>query len=364
MKTKLLALLLLVAIFTTMLCSCEGLRFVNNVLDFVPKPNNNNNNFDIDFNFGDNHVHTEGILPAVESTCTTHGLTEGRYCTSCKETLVEQKQAPLKPHTEGVLPAVESTCSEHGLTEGRYCIYCKEPLVEQKQAPLKAHTFDDDRDATCNNCSYVRDITCLHTNIEILEAKESTCAQTGLTEGKKCKDCELILVAQQLTGLKDHTTSDWIIDQEGTLSKDGLRHTECTVCSVILKIETWRPTEPIYSEWSEWSEWTFEIRETSDVVKQESATLWSYYYCKCPSCGAHMHVWNLTCPTWAGGCGKAYIPESSWVWVFSEKSYAETSPKDWYGTTKYYTYLNGQLVFQGNGQQTVYRYATRKILNE
>ena len=124
----------------------------------------------------------------------------------------------------------------------------------------------------------------------------------------------------------------------------------------------WTSTGPIYSEWSEWSEWTLNRRETSDLVKEETATLWAYYYFKCPSCGDHMHGWAITCPTWAGGCGKGYIPENSYRWVFSEISYSAAGLKEWYGTGKYYTKINGQIVFSsGKGQVTVYRYSTRTI---
>ena len=124
----------------------------------------------------------------------------------------------------------------------------------------------------------------------------------------------------------------------------------------------WASTGPIYSEWSEWSEWTLNRRETSDLVKEETATLWAYYYFKCPSCGDHMHGWAITCPTWAGGCGKGYIPENSYRWVFSEISYSAAGLKEWYGTGKYYTKINGQIVFSSQkGQMTVYRYSTRTI---
>ena len=191
MKTKLLVLLLMVAILTTVLCSCEVLKFANHVLDFVPKPDNNNDT-NININIGGTtaHVHTEGVIPAVESTCTKTGLTEGRYCTSCGDT-----------------------------------------LVPQEESPLKAHMFDDDRDATCNNCNFVRDITCYHTHIEFLEAKDSTCTETGLTEGRKCEDCGLILVAQEVVELKEHTSNgEWIIDKNPTYEEEGSKHMECTVC--------------------------------------------------------------------------------------------------------------------------------------
>ena len=196
MKTKLLALLLLVAILTTMLASCEVLEFVNHMLNIFGPGDDSDTNIDLDINIGGTtaHVHTEGVLPATESTCTTHGLTEGRYCTTCEKV-----------------------------------------LVPQEEAPLKAHTFDDDRDATCNDCSFVRDITCYHTHIEFLEAKDSTCTETGLTEGRKCEDCGLILVAQEVVELKNHTAGDWIIDKPASTTEEGHKYLTCVVCKQVIE---------------------------------------------------------------------------------------------------------------------------------
>ena len=191
MKTKFLALFIAIVILAAILCSCELLKFANHVLDFVPKPDDNNDT-NININIGGTTAHV---------------------------------------HTEGVIPAVESTCTEHGKTEGKKCLSCDEIIVPQEEAPLKAHSFDDDRDATCNNCDFVRDITCYHTHIEFLEAKDSTCTETGLTEGRKCEDCGLILVAQEVVALKEHTsTGEWIIDKNPSYTEEGSKHMECTVC--------------------------------------------------------------------------------------------------------------------------------------
>lgn len=192
MKTKLLALLLLVAILTTMLASCEVLEFVNHMLNIFGPGDDSDTNIDLDINIGGTtaHVHTEGVLPATESTCTTHGLTEGRYCTSCEKV-----------------------------------------LVPQEEAPLKAHTYDNSVDKYCNVCGYERDIDCSHQGTtEFLPATESTCTEAGLTQGVKCTLCGETVVAQETLPLKDHVSSDWIIDEDATTEKEGLKHIECLIC--------------------------------------------------------------------------------------------------------------------------------------
>ena len=199
MKTKLLVLLLIVAIFTTVLCSCEVLKFANHVLDFVPKPDNNKDT-NININIGGTtaHVHTEVVIPAVESTCTATGLSEGKKCKDCGEI-----------------------------------------IVPQVEVSLKAHTYDNSVDKYCNVCEHERDIDCSHEGTtEFLPAKESTCTEAGLTQGVRCTLCGEIVVAQQSLPLKDHVSSDWIVDYEATTEKEGLRHIECTICGTVTHQET------------------------------------------------------------------------------------------------------------------------------
>ncbi len=117
-----------------------------------------------------------------------------------------------------------------------------------------------------------------------------------------------------------------------------------------------------YTAWSGWSDWSTTRQSTNDLKKEESRTAWGYYYFQCPSCGVHMHGWDITCPKWAGGCGNAYIPESSAQIIWSTVSWDAAGLKDWHGTGKYYTYIDGQLVFkwpEGGSAQQQYRYATR-----
>ena len=216
------------------------------------------------------------VLSAKESTCTETGLTEGIKCSNCGEILLVQQEVSFKAHTEEIIPAVEPTCTKTGLTEGVKCSECDKTLVAPEEAPLKAHTYDNDDDATCNVCGYER--YCVHHNTETLEGKEPTCTSTGLTEGKRCVDCneivvaqtvvpltkhteviddavsatctstgltegkhclgcETILVEQIVTPVIDHIAGDWIVDVKPTKAEDGSRHTECTMCGMEMNKE-------------------------------------------------------------------------------------------------------------------------------
>ena len=69
----------------------------------------------------------------------------------------------------------------------------------------------------------------------------------------------------------------------------------------------------VYSPWSAWSDWTTTRETTSDLKKEEVATVYGWYWFQCPNCGAHWHVWRglaIDCsPTWGpgGGCGNDNI---------------------------------------------------------
>ena len=84
------------------------------------------------------HVHTEVIDPAVEATCTSTGLTEGKHCSECGEVIIAQQTVPVK-HTIVTDEAVASTCTSTGLTEGQHCSICNTILVEQEIVELIDH---------------------------------------------------------------------------------------------------------------------------------------------------------------------------------------------------------------------------------
>ena len=88
----------------------------------------------------------------VESSCTVAGsYDEVVYCAVCKthEIARTEKKLEVLEHTKEVLPAVESTCTASGLTEGAKCSVCGEVLVKQTAVPVKEHSFHDGKCSAC-----------------------------------------------------------------------------------------------------------------------------------------------------------------------------------------------------------------------
>ena len=171
--------------------------------------------------------HNKQVIPAVDSTCTENGLTEGIKCLDCGEVFVAQQETPLKAHTEQIISGVESTCTSTGLTEGKKCSVCDIVIVVQQTIPPIAHTYDDKYDETCNKCEFIRDAECAHKETETLKGYAATCTYTGLTDGTKCKKCGEILVAQTIIPVTDHSFGDWLTVKNPTLTEQGTKERYC-----------------------------------------------------------------------------------------------------------------------------------------
>ena len=76
--------------------------------------------------------HKEETIPGKAATCTETGLTEGKKCSVCGETLKAQEVIEKAAHTEEIIPAVAPTYTETGLTEGKKCSVCGEILKAQE----------------------------------------------------------------------------------------------------------------------------------------------------------------------------------------------------------------------------------------
>ena len=174
----------------------------------------NNNNCDhYETKEVDTLAHTEVDDAAVAPTCTATGLTAGKHCSVCNETLVAQTVVDALGHTEVVDDAVAPTCTVAGKTAGKHCSVCNETLVAQTTVEALGHTEVVD------------------------DAVAPTCTETGLTEGKHCSVCNETLVAQTTVDALGH---DVVVDVAvpHTCTENGLLEgSHCSRCNVVLKAQ-------------------------------------------------------------------------------------------------------------------------------
>ena len=89
--------------------------------------------------------HTEEVIPGKAATCTETGLTEGRKCSVCGETLVAQEVIPALDH-EYTAVVTAPTCTRGGYTT--WTCVCGDSFVDSYVEPV-GHNFED---GTCTNC--------------------------------------------------------------------------------------------------------------------------------------------------------------------------------------------------------------------
>ena len=170
-------------------------------------------------------------------------------CLTVAELAVYAKDPHTVEHTVAVDAAVAPTCTETGLTEGKKCSVCGETLVAQTVVDALGHDYDDGvvtKAATCTEDG-VKTFTCsacgdTHTETiaatshteEILAAVAPTCTATGLTEGKKCSVCGEILVKQEVVAALGHKEVE-VGGKAPTCTDNGFSSaTQCSVCGEIL----------------------------------------------------------------------------------------------------------------------------------
>ena len=158
----------------------------------------------------------------VQPTETTSGL-KRRDCLNCDAYETETVAILSHDHSEWdviILDAVEPTCTKPGLTEGKKCSGCGETLLSQTTIPAKGHKYTSVvTDPTCTEKGYTT-YTChcgdsyVSTYVSELGHKEvldpavlPTCTENGLTAGTHCLVCEQTLIKQNVVSATGHSYS-------------------------------------------------------------------------------------------------------------------------------------------------------------
>ncbi|MCM1365236.1 MAG: leucine-rich repeat domain-containing protein [Faecalibacterium sp.] len=189
------------------------------------------------FNAVHEHVYNRREV-IIEAGCLTDG--EIRYSCDCGDVYTEA--IPATGHTEETLEGKAATCTEGGLTDGIKCSTCEEVLAVQEVIPAKEHHYESTvydstcteagiKIDTCANCGDVKTEIIMpkgHSE-EVIKGKEATCTEAGLTDGKVCADCGIVIEAQKEIPAKEHDY-DELMTASVDCTKDGVKNLVCKNC--------------------------------------------------------------------------------------------------------------------------------------
>ncbi len=170
----------------------------------------------------------------VVPTCTTTGLTEGKKCTVCGVTTVEQTVIDAIGHTEETIAGKTPTCTETGLTDGTKCTLCGETLIAQEEIVALGHTSgapvqENVVAPDCINIGSLDEVVyCTVCDAELtrttltIEARGHNGGHATCLEPKKCDDC-----GEFYGEALEHIFTDYVADGNGSCTEDGTKTASC-----------------------------------------------------------------------------------------------------------------------------------------
>ena len=133
------------------------------------------------------------------ASCDADG-TKTAKCIVCGASSTVVEEGTAMGHQPEVLAGMAPTCDVPGLTEGSKCARCHQILSEQQILPAPGHSWLSatcTTPQTCAVCAITQGEAAGHKEL-ILPGKNATCTTEGLTEGKICQVCSLVLIPQDV----------------------------------------------------------------------------------------------------------------------------------------------------------------------
>ena len=178
-------------------------------------------------------------------------------CTFCEYIIAPKKS---HEHTLQKIEAKEATCTTPGNKEYYKCETCghffadeaatKEVMEGDMIIPARGHDYanlvytwsEDYTTCTavqkCNNCDTVNATETVNSTSSVTQSQ--SCTAPELTTYTATFTSETFAVQKKVVQTKEaagHMPGDWIVDRLATVTEEGSRHKECSVCKAIVKTE-------------------------------------------------------------------------------------------------------------------------------